>query len=57
MTKDKMIARRVSKGANTAQSATVLDSLIKAHEGWNLVTALVYNGFATEKMAMRFVGV
>lgn len=57
MTKDKMIARRVKNGGNAAQSAAVLENLHKAHEGWNLVTALVYNGFATEMMAMRYVGV
>ena len=32
----------------------MLDDLIARHDGDNLVTALVYNGFATERTAQRF---
>ena len=50
----KLIARRVSKGHNAAESTAMLDDLIARHDGDNLVTALVYNGFATERTAQRF---
>ena len=50
----KMIARRVSKGGNEAESAAMLADIIARHSGSNLVSALVYNEFATERAAERF---
>ena len=44
--KTKAIARRINGGANAAQSATMLDELIAAHDGDNLAYVLAYNGFA-----------
>lgn len=51
-----LIARRTRGGYNAAESATLLDTLMAAHSGDNLVHALVYNGFATEAQASRLVG-
>ena len=51
----KLIARRVSKGFNEAESIEILAELIEAHEGDNLEFALVYNAFATEAGASKFV--
>lgn len=42
-----LIAYRVRKGANPADSATLLDELANAHTGYNLAHALQYNGFAS----------
>ncbi|MGP5043582.1 hypothetical protein ACTXJR_06060 [Glutamicibacter ardleyensis] len=52
---EKLIARRVKTGSNEGQSAQLLAELIEAHEGDNLEYALVYNGFATEAGASKFV--
>lgn len=52
---EKLIARRASKGFNAAESATMLTELIEAHEGDNLEFTLVYNEFATERGAAKFV--
>lgn len=38
-----------------ADSAKLLDQLIANHDGDNLVHALCFNEFATEKAAERFV--
>lgn len=54
-THTKMIARRVSKGFNKVESIAMLAELIKSHDGDNLATALVYNEFATEKQAYKFI--
>lgn len=52
---EKLIARRVSKGFNATESANMLAELIEAHEGDNLEFALVYNEFATDRGAAKFV--
>ena len=52
---EKLIARRVKLGNNEAQSVQLLAELIEAHEGDNLEYALVYEGFATDKGAAKFV--
>lgn len=52
---EKLIARRVNKGFNEAESAEMLAELIEAHEGDNLEFALVYNAFATAAGAAKFV--
>lgn len=51
-----MISRRVNKGFNKLESITLLAELTKSHDGDNLATALVYNEFATEKQAYKFIG-
>lgn len=48
-----LIARRVRKGANAAQSAALLAALIASHTGDNLAHALVYNDFATAAQAAK----
>lgn len=50
----KMIARRAKKGYTLADSQALLAEIIEAHEGDNLVVALVYNEFATEAQATRY---
>lgn len=50
-----MIDRRTRYGCTAADSAKLLDQLIANHDGDNLVHALCFNEFATEKAAERFV--
>ena len=50
-----MIARRVDKGYNAQESALLLGELITDHNGANLVSALVYNDFATVRTAEKYV--
>lgn len=50
-----MIARRVDKGYNAQDSAILLGELITDHNGANLVSALVYNDFATVRTAEKYV--
>lgn len=50
-----MIARRVDKGYNAQESALLLGELITDHTGDNLVSALVYNDFATIRTAEKYV--
>lgn len=52
---DTMVFTRVNKGHNEAESRRLLNELRRSHSGDNLVHALVYNGFATEKQATKFV--
>lgn len=52
---DTMVFNRVNKGNNEAESRRLLNELRRSHSGDNLVHALVYNGFATEKQAEKFV--
>lgn len=50
-----LIDRRTARGHNRAQSADLLDELLNAHKGDNLADALVYQGYATQKQAQKFV--
>ncbi|EYT57207.1 hypothetical protein [Microbacterium sp. UCD-TDU] len=50
---DKLIATRVRKGANPAESAELLAELATSHTGDNLAHALEYQGFATAASAER----
>lgn len=52
----KMVDRAVSKGWNGTEAQAHLVELEERHGGYNLVTALVYNGFATERAALKYVG-
>lgn len=54
VTSQTMIDRRVAGGANREESQYLLAELLEAHTGTNLVSALVYQGFATEKQAAKF---
>lgn len=54
---NKLISRRISKGHNAADSAKLLAEVIAAHSGDNLVTALVYNEFATEAQATKIADI
>lgn len=49
---DKAIARYTRFG-NEQRGREILAELIAAHSGCNLAYALVYNGFATDRMADR----
>lgn len=51
-----LIQRRVNKGFSRGDSEQLLSELCEAHSGDNLVHALVYNEFATQRQAERFVG-
>lgn len=53
-TVESMIARRGRQGHTDAVSRKVLNALLAAHDGDNLVCALVYEGFATERQAAKF---
>lgn len=53
--KEKMVARRVSKGYNLAESITELEVLVSKFSGDNLAFALCYEAFATEAAAYKFV--
>ena len=53
---NKLIERRIAKGANVDESIALFNELVAAHDGDNLVFALCHNGFATEKMAYNFIG-
>ena len=50
-----LIGRRVAKGNDRDGSTSLLAELLAAHSGENLVTALVYQGFASERAARSFV--
>lgn len=50
-----LIDRRVAKGNDRDRSTSLLAELLAAHSGENLVAALVYQGFATERAARTFV--
>lgn len=52
---NKLIERRTRKGHNPEQSTALLQELIESHTGDNLEYALVYNDFATETGAQKFV--
>ncbi|KXO90991.1 Uncharacterised protein (plasmid) [Tsukamurella tyrosinosolvens] len=54
VTSQTLIDRRVAGGANREDSQALLAELLEAHAGDNLVSALVYQGFATEKQAKKF---
>jgi hypothetical protein len=49
-----MIARRVARGNRLDESRALLADLLRTHQGYNLQSALVYNGFATERQAQSF---
>lgn len=51
---DRMIARRVAKGATEAESRALLAELTSTHSGDNLAAALVYWRFATPRAADTF---
>lgn len=51
----KMIERRVSKGNRLEDSQKLFAELVALHTGDSLVHALVYESYATEKQAERFV--
>lgn len=51
---DSMIATRAGKGFNAGESAALFADLTARHTGDNLVSALVYNEFATEAAATEF---
>lgn len=57
MTKQQLIQRRVSKGYNATQSEQLLEELINTLDGYDLVYALVYEEFATEKQAYKFTDI
>lgn len=42
----RLVARRVRKGYNEADSVKLLKEITRSHEGDNLIYALEYNGFA-----------
>lgn len=50
-----LIDRRVAKGNRREDSESLLAELLAAHCGENLVAALVFQGFATERGARAFV--
>lgn len=52
-----LIARRVRGGFAAADSAALLEELLRAHKGAALVSALTYQGFATERQACKLAGV
>lgn len=51
----KLIERRARRGHNANESQALLNELLAAHTGDNLEYALVYNDFATEAGAAKFV--
>lgn len=53
--KAKMVARRVKKGFNPIESEVLLDELLESHYGDNLAHALVFEEFATEAQAYKFI--
>lgn len=50
-----MVDRRTARGFNWSDSRTLLAELCSEHTGDNLVSALVYHEFATEKQAASYV--
>lgn len=51
---ERMIARRVSKGHNPAESAALLDELLATLTGTALALALHYHAFATARFAEQY---
>jgi hypothetical protein len=54
-TKTQLVANRAKKGYDKATSFVILNQLLIAHDGDNLIHALVYNSFATETQAAKLV--
>lgn len=50
-----MIAKRVSVGYNFEESVALLEDTLYSHDGDNLVSALCYEGFATEKQGYQLI--
>jgi len=55
MSIDRMVLRRTRKGYNREESAKLMQILLRDHAGDFLVYALVYNEYATEAQAQKFV--
>jgi hypothetical protein len=51
----RLVNRAVAKGQNRAEATALLTQGLEAHSGWNLVTFLTYNNFATETQAVNYV--
>ena len=51
---DALLNRYVAKGGNRDDGVILLNELIESHTGDNLVSALVYNDFATTFAATKF---
>lgn len=55
VTKQTLLDSRVAGGANRDDSEHLLNELLVAHDGDNLVSALVHQGFATQAQAEAYV--
>lgn len=55
MNTQQMLDRRTAKGANLAESRSLLADLLRSHQGHNLAAALVHQDFATETQAEAFL--
>lgn len=55
MSTSTLIRRAVKGGANPADAQTRLTRILQAHSGDNLAYALVYEGFATEAQASKYI--
>ena len=53
---EKMIDSRIAGGSSYIESRALFAELCANHAGENLANALVYNGFATEAQARKYVG-
>jgi hypothetical protein len=53
MDTNQMVSRLVSKGANPAEAAKLLNELMTIHEGNNLIVALRYFNFITAGQAEK----
>lgn len=54
MTTDMIARRNQRRGGTAAEAAELLAELTEAHAGENLVHALTYEAFATERQARRY---
>lgn len=55
MNRKKMVDRRVNKGNDREDSERLLVAIIRTHSGDNLAHSLVYNDFATEAGAYKYL--
>lgn len=53
---EKMIERRIAGGSSYIESRALFAELCADLAGENLASALVYNGFATEAQARKYIG-
>lgn len=56
-TTESLLATAVRKGQNRKDALLALHRVLRDHEGYNLASALMYEGFASERVALKVAGI